>query len=180
MSARHRLLRVIGLLAVVVTSALAYTASASAEAWVLHANIREPFTGTFYNLCDLADGPDSPTFTGSGSYQQQATVALMSDLHVAVSIHFVTQVTGRYPDGRRVVFNSTFNANATANIDPISFETGEATLASALTATSTQHEILNVQGKDGTPDVNVGALVHYTFAPDFRLTSMRVEYRYGC
>ena len=171
--------RLITVLALLVAS-LAFAGAASAEGYVFHGSIREPFVGSFYNICDLAEGPDSPMFTASGFFQQQLTLVQVADFHFVLSAHEVTGLNGTYPDGRRVTFNSTFNIEELVNVDPSSFETGNLVLDSALVATSTQHGVLNVQGTGGAPDENYDAVSHATFTPDLRPVSLRVDYRGGC
>jgi hypothetical protein len=176
----RRLIAVLGILAASAAAALTLAAGASAEAGVEHLSFRDPFVGSFYNICDMEQGPDSPMFTASGFAQQQATLVLVDDLHVHVTMQSVTHLNGTYPDGRHVTFNSTFLESATVNVDPISLETGELVLASALTATAVQHGVINVQGKDGAPDQNYDAVSHLTYTPDLRLASLKVEFRGGC
>jgi hypothetical protein len=176
----RRLIAVLGILVASAVAALTLAAGASAEAGVEHLSFRDPFVGSFYNICDLEQGPDSPMFTASGFAEQQLTLVLVDDLHVHVTMQSVTHLNGTYPDGRHVVFNATFLQSATVDVDPISLETGELVLASALTATVVQHGVINVQGKDGAPDENYDAVSHLTYTPDLRLASLKVEFRGGC
>jgi len=176
----RRLIAVLGLAAASAAAVLVLAGTASAEAYVFHGSDREPFSGTFFNICDLAQGPDSPTFTASGFSQQQLTLVQVSGLHFVMTAHEVVELNGTYPDGRHVAFNSTFNLSEAVNVDPSSLETGNLVLDSALVATSTQHGVLNVQGNGDTPDEHYDAVSHVTFTPDLRLASLTVEYRSGC
>jgi hypothetical protein len=176
----RRLITVLGLLAASAALALAAAGTASAEAYVFHGSDREPFVGSFYNICDLAEGPDSPMFTASGFSQQQLTLVQVSELHFILTAHEVVELNGTYPDGRHVVFNSTFDVTELVNLDPSSLETGIPVLASALVVTSTQHGILNVQGNGSTPDEKDVGIAHATFTPDLKLVSLVVSYQSGC
>jgi hypothetical protein len=155
-------------------------AGTASAATVLHASNVQNVSGSFYNICDLSQGPDSPMFTASGRFQQQLTLVQISDLHFVLTAHEMLQMTGSYPDGRNVTVHTSFNVSETVNVDPSTFETGEVVLASALVATSTQHEVINVQGKGGAPDQNYSATIHATITPDLRISSLVVEYRGGC
>jgi hypothetical protein len=119
-------------------------------------------------------------FTASGFAEQQATIVLVDEFHAVLSLHEVTHLDGTYPDGRNVVFHSIFDESGMVNVDPVSLETGELVLASALTVTAVQHGVINVQGKDGAPDQNYDAVSHLTYTPDLHLASLVVEYRGGC
>ena len=179
-----RILTALGLAAAAALSLLALSGTASAESYVWHGNQRQDITTVvtqIYNTCDLSQGVDSPKFTiTNGSFQEQATVVQISDYHVLVSMHGVTQLTGIYPDGTHVAVNDTFNLTETANIDPSSFETGDLKLASALVTTSTEHDGLHVQGTGNYPDQNYDVTLHLTYAPDLSLASLVIEYRGGC
>lgn len=180
MSPRH-LITVLGLLGAAAAALLAFSGTASAEGYVFHANYRQDVTGQIYNICDLSQGPDSPRFTiANGSFQQQATIVQVADLHFNVSMHSVTQITGAYPDGTHVTANSTFNVSEHVNVDPSSLETGILVLDSALTVTSTEHDMINVQGRNGAPDKHYDGTIHLTYTPDLQLASVVVEYRGGC
>jgi hypothetical protein len=176
----RRFLAIAAALAVCVVASFAAAGTASAQALVLHDSSRQNITGTFFNICDLSGGPDSPTFTASGRFQQQVTAVQISDLHFALTAHETTQLVGTYPDGRHVVVHMSFNVFETVNLDPISLQTGDIVLDSALVATSTEHETIQVAGQSGAPDQNYDATIHATFTPDLRLTSMVVDYRGGC
>src|SRR5438132_11840400 len=95
-------------------------------------------------------------------------------------MHSVTQITGPYPDGTRVTANSTFNFSGHVNVDPRSLVTGTLVLDSALTVTSTEHDMINVQGQNGAPDKRYDGVIHLTYTPDLQLASVVVEYRGGC
>jgi len=180
MSAR-RLISALALLAVSTGVVLALSGTASAEAWVFHGNYRQEITGQIYNICDLSQGPDSPRYTiANGSFQQQATIVQVADLHFNISMHSVTQITGTYPDGTHVTATSTFNASEHVNVDPSSLVTGILVLDSALTVTSTEHDMINVQGQNGAPDEHYDGVIHLTYTPDLQLASVVVEYRGGC
>jgi hypothetical protein len=176
-----RRLSIVGTVAAAAAAVLAASGSASAEGWVFHANYRQEVTGEIYNICDLSQGPDSPRFTiANGSFQQQATIVQVADLHFNVSMHSVTQLIGAYPDGTHVTVNSTFNATEHVNVDPSSLETGILVLDSALTATYTEHDMINVQGQNGAPDKHYDGVIHLTYTPNLQLASVVVEYRGGC
>jgi hypothetical protein len=175
-----RSLATLAALAACTAASLAAAGTASAYAQVLHASSSQQVTGTFFNICDLSGGLDSPTFTASGRFQQQLTLVQISDTHYALTAHETTQLVGSYPDGRNVVVHSTFNIFETVNLDPIALQNGEIVLDSALIASSTQHETIQVAGQNGAPDENFDATIHATFTPDLRLTSMVVDYRGGC
>ena len=179
-----RLFTVFSLAAAAAVSLLALSGTASAEGYVWHGSDREDITTIVtqvYNVCDLSLGVDSPRFTiTNGSFQEQATIVQVSGYHVVVSMHGVTQLTGVYPDGTHVTANDTFDVNETANVDPSSFDTGVLKLNSALVATSTQHETLQVQGNGTYPDRNYDVTLHLTFTPDLKLASLVIEYRGGC
>jgi hypothetical protein len=104
----------------------------------------------------------------------------MAELHFVVTMHATSQLVGSYPDGRNVVAHTNENISEALNVDPSTLETGEVKLASALVITSTEHDVIQVQGKGGAPDQNYDATIHATFAPDLRVTSLVVEYRGGC
>jgi hypothetical protein len=161
-------------------ASLGAAGTASAEAYVFHGSNVEDVSGSFYNICDLEQGPDSPMFTASGRFQQQLTLVQVSELHFVLSAHETLQMTGAYPDGRAVTVHTSFNVSETVNLDAISLETGDPILDSALVISSTQHEVINVAGKSGAPDQNYDATIHATFTPDLRLASLVVEYRGGC
>ena len=147
---------------------------------MLHASDAQTITGSFYNICDLSQGPDSPMFTATGRWQQQVTLVQMAELHFVVTMHASSQFVGSYPDGRSVVAHTNENISEALNVDPSSLETGDVKLASALVITATEHDVIQVQGKGGAPDQNYDATIHATFTPDLRLTSLVVEYRGGC
>jgi hypothetical protein len=179
MSLRRFFATVVTLGACAVAS-LAAAGTASAEAYVLHASNVQTISGSFYNICELSQGPDSPMFTATGRWQQQVTLVQISELHFAVTMHTTSNLVGSYPDGRNVVAHTTENISEVLNVDPSSLETGDVKLASALVVTSVEHEVINVQGKGGAPDRNYDATVHATFTPDLRVASLVVEYRGGC
>ncbi len=177
----RRLITTLGLLAAFAAGVLALSGTASAEAWVFHGNYRQDVTGQIYNICDLSQGPDSPRFTiANGSFQEQATIVQVADLHFNISMHSVTQITGTYPDGTHITANSTFNASEHVNVDPSSLVTGILVLDSALTVTSTEHDMINVQGQNSAPDKHYDGVIHLTYTPDLQLASVVVEYRGGC
>jgi hypothetical protein len=165
-----------------VTAAVALVAagSASADAQVLHESVHQQVTGTFFNICDLSQGPDSPTFTASGFADQQLTLVQRSDLQYVLSIHEVTQLVGSYPDGRRVVAHSDSSISEIVDVDPSSLQTGQLVLDSALVATTTQHDMIHVAGTGGAPDENMDGVSHLTYTPDLRLASLVVDFRGGC
>ena len=180
----RRLFTILALAASSAVTMLTFSGPASAEAYVSHANYRDSMTNVvteIYNSCDLSQGVDSPklTITG-GSYMQQATITYISDLHVMVTMHGVTEFQGVYPDGTHVTGNSTINVTETANVDPSSLATGELKLTSALTTTFVVHDAIHVAGTsipDGTFQATVA---HATFTPDLKLVSLVYEDHSGC
>jgi len=166
--------------AVLAAAALIGAGSASAEAGVLNSHFKQDVSGTFYNICDLSGGVDSPQWTGSGTFTEDVHLTQVSDLHYHLELHSVTQITGTYPDGRQVVFQAVFNESGEVDIDPITLVTGELTLKSALVVTSVTHDGIHVQGNNVVGDEDADTVSHLTYTPDLRLASLVVEVRGGC
>jgi len=176
----RRLFATAAALAVCAAASLAAAGTAAAEAYVLRGSYSEQVSGSFYNICDMSQGPDSPMFTASGRYQQSFSVVQVDELHFVVSAHAMLQMTGSYPDGRNVSVHNGFNISETINVDPDALANDELVLNSALVATSTQRELIQVAGRDGAPDQRYTGTVHLTFTPNLEIASIVVEYRGGC
>jgi hypothetical protein len=164
----------------VAVAALIAAGGASAEARVFNSHVKQDVSGAFFNICDLSQGPDSPMWTGSGTFTEDVHLTQVNDLHYHLMLHSVTQITGTYPDGRHVVFHSVFDSSSEVNLDPSSLVTGDLVLASALTSTSTTHDGIHVQGNGVYPDENADTVNHLTFTPDLKLASLVVDVRGGC
>jgi hypothetical protein len=161
-------------------TALIGAGSASAEALVFNSHSKQDVSGTFYNICDMSQGVDSPMWTGSGTFTQDVHLTQVSDLHYHLVLRSVTEITGTYPDGRHVVFHAVFNESSEVNVDPISLVTGDLVLASALVVTAVTHDGIHVQGNNVVGDENADTLTHLTYTPDLKLASLVVEFRGGC